>query len=227
MPNKTAKSLLIFDLDGTLYRTESSFVPTMKAIYAEHGVQYVGDDVVLSAIGEPYGTLLRWMVSEGFPEDEVSLAQEITRREHESIASDGVLYPKVAETLHTLKSAGHLLAICTNGNAAYVDAILGKFGLLPLFDAIKAHADAGQTKTEMVAELMERFQPERAAMIGDRYHDFESGRANGCVVVAATYGFAEDWKTADFDIRLERFVELPRLLADYDPQASSSDREQC
>ena len=215
MPSKPTRPdvLLIFDLDGTLYQTESSFVPTMRDIYARYGVEYIGDEKVLKSVGEPYGWLLRWMVSNGFPQDPATLGREITQREYDSIARDGELYTDVKDTLETLKRAGHVLAICTNGDAEYVRRILGKFGLTVQFDAIKTHADSKQTKSEMVAELIERLRPSRAYMIGDRYHDFEAGRANGCTVIAATYGFADDWKTADIDVRLDRFSDLPTLIS--------------
>ena len=184
----------------------------MRAVYARYGVEYVGDETILKSVGEPYGWLLRWMVSNGFPQNAATLEQEITRREYDSIAREGRLYPDVEATLRSLKRAGHALAICTNGDAEYANRILGKFGLTAQFDAIKTHADSKQTKTEMVAELIARFRPSRTYMIGDRHHDFEAGRANGCTVVAATYGFADDWKTADIDFRLDRFSDLPNLI---------------
>ncbi len=208
----TADVLLIFDMDGTLYRTESSFLPAIRGIYARYDVEYPGDEILLKAVGEPCGWLLDWMASEGFPQDLPILTPEITQAEYDSAQEHGELYPDVEETLRSLKLAGHRLAICTNGGAAYVDVILGKFGFGSLFDAIKTYAEDGRSKVEMVAELLDRFHPSRAYIIGDRYHDFEAGRANGCTVVAVTYGFADDWKTADIDLRLDRFSDLPRLV---------------
>ncbi|MCK4571268.1 HAD family hydrolase, partial [Candidatus Bipolaricaulota bacterium] len=50
-------------------------------------------------------------------------------------------------------------------------------------------------------------------MIGDRYHDFVAGRANGCTVVATTYGFAADGETDEVDVLLDRFADLPTIVA--------------
>ena len=49
-------------------------------------------------------------------------------------------------------------------------------------------------------------------MIGDRYHDFVAGRANGCIVVATTYGFASDGEADEVDVRLDRFADLPEIV---------------
>jgi len=208
----TTDTLLIFDMDGTLYRTESSFLPAIRGIYSRYDVEYPGDEVLLKAVGEPYGWLLDWMASEGFPQDTAILTPEITQAEYDSARRNGQLYPGVEETLRSLKAAGHRLAICTNGGADYVDVILGRFGFGSLFDAIKTYAEDGRSKVEMVGELLDRFHPSRAYMIGDRYHDFEAGRANGCTVVAVTYGFAQDWTTADIDLRLDRFADLAGII---------------
>jgi len=204
--------LLIFDLDGTLYRTESSFVPTMKTAYADHGIPYAGDDAVLGMVGETFPIFLKWLGKQGFPNDIDALAAEIAKHEYESITEDGELYPQVEETLRRLKQAGFLLAICTNGDMEYASVVLGKFDLLDLFDGIKTHGDFEQSKAEMIAELLEEFHPSHSFMIGDRHHDFVAGHAQGCIVVATTYGFASDGEADEVDIRLDRFVDLLRIV---------------
>ena len=208
-----AKTLLIFDLDGTLNRTEATFVPTMRAAYANHGIPYVGDNAILGMVGETFPTFLEWLATQGFPADADALAEEISAYEHEAIAKHGELYPQVEETLRDLKAQGFLLAICTNGDMEYTSAVLGRFSLLDVFDAFQTHGDAGLSKTEMIAQLLERFSPDHSFMIGDRYHDFVAGKANGCTVVATTYGFAAAGETDEVDVSLERFADLPDIVA--------------
>lgn len=211
--NDNSGILLIFDLDGTLYRTESSFVPTMKAAYTNHGIPYAGDAAVLGMVGETFPTFLDWLAEQGFPADGDALSREISNYEYESITEDGELYPQVEETLRDLKKQGFLLAICTNGDIKYTNMVLGKFDLLDLFDSIKTHGDSKQSKTEMIAELLERFDPKYAFMIGDRTHDFVAGKANDCTVVATTYGFAADGEADEVDVLLDRFATLPAVIA--------------
>ena len=215
MTSHNAHTLLIFDLDGTLNRTEATFVPTMREAYAQHGIPYVGDDAILNMVGETFPDFLEWLAEQGFPGDADALAEEIAKYEFESIAESGQLYPGVVETLRSLKKEGYLLAICTNGDIQYTSAVLGRFDLMPVFDGIKTFGDSQQSKTEMIAELLERFEPEHAFMIGDRYHDFVAGKANGCTVVATTYGFAADGEAKEVDVRLDRFADLPEIVRSF------------
>jgi len=216
-PITPADTLLIFDLDGTLNQTEATFIPTMKTAYAQHGIPYVGDTVIMNQVGETFPDFLRWLAGQGFPDDADALAEEIERYEFESIAESGELYPQVEEILRDLKERGFLLAICTNGDVAYTRAVLGKFDLFDLFDGIKTYGDSQQTKTEMIAELLERFSPRLSFMIGDRYHDFVAGRANGCTVVATTYGFATDGEADETDVCIDRFIDLPAVITRFTP----------
>lgn len=207
-----ANTLLIFDLDGTLNRTESTFVPTMRAAYAEHDIPYVGDDAVLNMVGETFPDFLEWLATQGFPDDADALAREIATYEFESIAENGELYPGVVETLRDLKKKGYKLAICTNGDMAYTSAVLGRFDMMTVFDAFQTFGDTGLSKTDMISDLLAQFQPTHAFMIGDRYHDFVAGKANGCTVVATTYGFAADGEADEVDVLLDDFAELPAIV---------------
>jgi len=213
MISHNAHTLLVFDLDGTLNRTEATFVPTMRAAYEHHGLPYAGDEAVLHRVGETFPDFLNWLITQGFPGDADTLAEEISAYEHQSIPKHGELYPHVEETLRHLKRDGFLLAICTNGDIDYTTAVLGKFDLMNLFDSVKTHGDSQQTKTEMIAELLEEFRPSHAFMIGDRYHDFVAGKANGCTVVATTYGFAADGEADEGDVLLDDFAKLPAIVA--------------
>lgn len=211
--NDNANTLLIFDLDGTLNRTEATFIPTMRAAYADHGIPYAGDDAILNMVGETFPDFLDWLIAQGFPADADALAEEIAKYEFQTIAQFGQLYPGVIETLRDLKKQGYTLAICTNGDVPYASAVLGKFDLMSVFDGIKTFGDSQQTKTEMIAELLEQFQPTHAFMIGDRYHDFVAGKASGCTVVATTYGFAADGEADEVDVLLDDFADLPGVIA--------------
>ena len=204
--------LLIFDLDGTLYRTQSSFIPTMKEAYRQHGIPYPGDEAVLSKVGDTFSCFLAWLQEQGFEGTEEDLARDIATYEHTTIAEGGELYPGVETTLRHFKQNGYRLAICTNGDVPYTKAVLGKFDLYDQFDGIKTHGDAGQSKTEMIRELLDEFEPKCAFMIGDRHHDFIAGRATGCVVVATSYGFASANEAEDVDHRISEFQALADIV---------------
>jgi len=207
-----ATSLIICDLDGTLYHTETSFLPTMHRIYAEFGIAAPPDWETLALVGETFEGVLDWVIGLGIAEDREILARRITSAEFASIAQNGRLYPGVPETLCELRDRGAALAICTNGDQDYTRTILRTFGIETLFDAVRTHEDAKRTKTEMIAALLEEFDPRCPFVVGDRRHDVEAGRANGCIVIGAVYGYARAGELDGADVRIKEFSELRGLI---------------
>jgi len=205
--------LLVFDLDGTLYCTASSFVPTMRAVYDEYAVPYPSDRAILGQVGEPFSTFLDWLIAQGFPDRCEEIAKRIGELELDSIAERGRLFPDVDETLRRLRGDGYAIALCTNGDRTYAELVLSSCGILELFDALQTNEVDGSTKAELLRELLAEHPHERAFMIGDRYHDMEAGRANGCTVIGATYGYGgAEMNVADRVI--DSFAALPVVLDD-------------
>ncbi len=207
-----ARTLLIFDLDGTLYRTESSFVPTMRSVYEEYGVPYPSDEAILGQVGEPFSTFLDWLGGQGFPVDRAEVAHRITELELASIEHHGNLFDGVEETLRVLRDAGHAITLCTNGDMLYAERVLSSCGILELFDALQTNEIDGTTKIELVRELLVQVNHSLAFMVGDRYHDMEAGRANGCTVIAAAYGYGTAEELANADRQISLFPELLSVL---------------
>jgi phosphoglycolate phosphatase len=204
--------LLIFDLDGTLYRTESSFVPTMRTVYARHGRPYPGDAAVLARVGETFEAFVAWVLGHGFDGDAASLQREIADLELATIAAHGVLYDGVPETLDALADRGCPLALCTNGDRPYVDAVLARGRLAGRFARLRPLDEGGASKAVRVGELLREFAPRPAIVVGDRWHDVEAARANGCRVVGALYGYARDGELASADASIGSIRELPSVV---------------
>jgi len=205
MANRT---LCIFDLDGTLYETARSFLPTMRRIYGEFGVPSPGDDKILAMVGETYSTFLEWLAPQGFSQDARELGRRISEIEFESIRTRGGLFPGVSETLAGLRDRGVRIALCTNGDRRYATHVLRTFEVLAFFDELKTNEDDCPTKSAMIGGLIDQFAPTRTYMVGDRIHDVEAGRANGCVVVGAAYGYGRPEELAGADRTIARFGDL-------------------
>ncbi len=208
-----AAPLLIFDLDGTLYRTESSFVRTMRRVYEEHGVAHPGDGAILAMVGETFETFLDWLIDQGFGSGRTPLREEIGRAELEAIRDYGELYDGVPETLRELQKRGCRLALCTNGDRRYVDGVLGRGRILSLFERLSTLEAGGRSKSERVGDLIREFRPRCPIMVGDRYHDLEAARSNGCRMVGALYGYACNEELEGADATITSFPELLAVVA--------------
>ncbi len=84
------------------------------------------------------------------------------------------LWPGVAELLLDLRAAGCKLALITNGFAETHNEKIERLGLAGSFDAIFIADEVGMLKPDprLFAHACERLgvAPERAVMVGDRYH---------------------------------------------------------
>ncbi|MDD5263250.1 MAG: HAD family hydrolase [Candidatus Bipolaricaulis sp.] len=206
------RALLIFDLDGTLYRTDSSFVPTMRRVYEESEVPYPGDGAILAMVGETFETFLDWLAPQGFLSDKVRLSARISELELVSIRERGALFDGVAETLRILSEREHILTLCTNGDRRYAEAVLGRCGILGMFQRLQTLDGAPSTKAERISELRGLYPEHRAFVVGDRYHDVEAGRATGCTVVGAAYGYARNGELDAADHVIRSFSDLLAIV---------------
>jgi len=204
--------LLIFDLDGTLYRTDSSFLRTMRRVYEECSLPYPGDGAILGMVGETFDVFLTWLIAQGFPDDHDALSALIGRYELDAIREHGVLFDGVAETLRALLARGCVITLCTNGDSRYATTVLDACGIRSLFARLQT-LDDGRTKTSMIAELLAAYPRLRPIVVGDRRHDLEAARANGCFMVGAAYGYARDGELDSADVIIRSFPELLDVVA--------------
>jgi len=214
--------LLVFDLDGTLYCTETSFVPVIHALFRRRAIAPPSRAEILRFVGEPLEVLLDWLIASGFSEERAWLERDIAAGELDAVRRYGQLYPGVECTLRALQQDGHTLALLTNGGREYGEAVLVACGIDHLFGAARYRRPGDDEKGEMLADLLGSVGRQRAVVIGDRYHDVRAGRANGCATVGATYGYGLPAELEDADWRIGAFEELPVALADVLPQVLAS-----
>ena len=72
-----------------------------------------------------------------------------------------------------------------------------------------------RSKSTIVADALGQLgspDPSRVVMVGDRRHDVDGGRDNGCVTVAVTWGFAEEGELAA--VGPDHVVHRPAELLD-------------
>lgn len=128
----------------------------------------------------------------------------------ELIPTVNKLYPGMRELLLSLKDRA-MLCIVSNGEAAYLEKCLRVFELEGVFAHV-CSARPGRTKTQNLAELIERIRPERAVMVGDRLGDILAGKNNGLPTVVACYGFGTEEEWVQADRQAKTVAELGEVL---------------
>jgi phosphoglycolate phosphatase len=205
--------LIMFDMDGTLYRTETSFFPAVQEFSARHAFPSPDEEFLRRFIGQNAGGAWRtWIDRLQLDQPTDELMQEFDLLEKRLVQERGQLYPGAAKTLQGIAAEGWTLGICSNAPAWYPEVILTGAGVRDLFAQIRVPRRPDETKAMMLCEVWNELHPERCAMVGDRADDMQAARAGGFTAIGAVYGWAPD-ELGQADLRIHDITELPAALA--------------
>ncbi|NEW07785.1 HAD family hydrolase [Paenibacillus sp. SYP-B3998] len=213
----TRPEAMLFDLDGTLFKTETLLLPAYHATFddlREEGM-YAGETPPEELFLGGLGMLLEHIWQRVIPEasEEVRLHADRLLLRHQTaglLRGEGELYEGVAETLEILQAQGIRLFVASNGLEDYVKQVVDAKGISQVFEGLYS-AGKYQTKSkdELVEILLETHNLQSAWMVGDRSSDVEAGLANHLAVVACDYaGFREEGELEGAHIRIQSFIEL-------------------
>ena len=181
-------NLIIFDLDGTLFRTETVDIEAFNCALSLNNVPTVSDERILSLMGLVLEEVCAILIKEHKFVNLDKFKKDVIKFEDEAIAAHGALYAGVPEFLNNLKKAGFNLCICSNGNEEYVTAIAEKFQLSTIFTEIW-YEKKGISKTQAVKILKDKYRADTFILVGDRLCDLEAAKINGGISIGASYGF--------------------------------------
>lgn len=181
------KKTVIFDLDGTLFRTETVDIVAINKALEWNGFEKESPVVILDCIGLTLDEMCEKFGIRGV-EVKNKFKKDLINFEQEEIERFGMMYDGAPELIMRLKAKGYTLCICSNGSKDYVYKVLDKFGLIEYFDEIWAHTD-GYTKSQAVASLADRYAKDGFIMVGDRSSDINAGIENSGITIGMLHGF--------------------------------------
>jgi phosphoglycolate phosphatase len=215
--------LILFDLDGTLVDSAPDIAAALNAALAEAGHPTVPAPIVVGYVGDGATKLVERAIAPEERErpgrDEVPDLVERFRHHYAAhVCVRSRLYPDVAETLAQLAEAGVRMAVLTNKPGGLARALLRALALDRFFGDVVGDGDGFPRKPspEAALHLLARagVAPDRALVVGDGLADIRVGRAAGCPVAAATWGYTErDVLAAERpDFVLESAAEIVALV---------------
>lgn len=192
---------IIFDLDGTLFQTDTVFVNAFRKICASRGVRPQSEEEIKGLIGAPMTEICRNTFGENLTDSEIDqIRSEIRELENENLDQSGRLYDDVNSMLEQLELAGFTLCICSNGSKPYVENILEKFDIKNKFSIVKSRNE-GLTKTHLIKQILDECKCCSAIVVGDTSYDFEAAKETGCLSIGVSYGYGGDaYEHADFSV---------------------------
>ncbi|MFX0171723.1 MAG: HAD family hydrolase [Candidatus Hodarchaeota archaeon] len=210
---------IIFDFDGTLHRGEELSLPIfeqcLKSLFEKYKIskEYPTTEEILSQFGKQTEDIYPSLLKTNDPDMIEFFSKCVEQSEVLAFnAGKGTLYPKVLETLDTLKKRKFKLALCTNARMDYFEAVVKRFKLADYFDLMTAAGQyPGKNKIWMVKNILNELNSKNFVVVGDRVHDIEAAKVNGGISIGCAYGFGSN-EVNNADIRITAFEELQTIF---------------
>ena len=206
-------ALIVFDIDGTLFRADLVTTPAVQQTFAAFGLPLPEAETIHSYFGRPWQAYHAWMASLCPAERVQALIEATDRREIELITEAGLLYPGVHEMLSALRSDGHVLATCSNGPDDYVNAFLDGHDVRRHFVLTKNRGHRDTNKSAMLGEILAELSVRPAIVVGDRNDDILAARENGAQSIGARYGFGAEDELENADAWVDAVREIPERVS--------------
>ena len=211
---------MIFDMDGTLFQTESLLIPVYHRLFdilreeGHHEGPTPPDELMLGCLGMLLPDIWNKVIPNATDEAKARADELLLQLELEDLkAGSGVLYPGVKETLQELHNRGVKLFVASNGLEHYVKAIAEIHGIAEWFDDLYSAGEfSTASKVHLVKLLLDKHQIRNAWMVGDRSSDVEAGAENGQTVIGCAYaGFGNEDELKGSSAYINDFTELLEL----------------
>ena len=213
MSASVAKTIVLFDLDGTLTDSADGVVAGYKHALAAVGAPIPDGDLAALLVGPPMRDSL---AQQGLsPEVAESALRHYAEYYDETGWAENSVYPGIAEVLEQLSGAGLRLAVTTSKSESRAVRILEHFGLAHHFEVIAGASEDGsrRTKSDVIARALKKLNTDPAGVLllaGDRAHDVAGGNEHGVPTAFAAWGYG----TAGESRGAAWVVESPAALAE-------------
>lgn len=207
-------TLLLFDLDGTLWDSAPAVADAWNEIFQREcpGLKPLTVDDIHGVMGMTMKEISLAL----YPEIDMPRRDEIfdlcCRHEVEYLYTHcGALYPDFRAVMEKLKAEGYNLAVVSNCQTGYVKAFLVSSGAADLFIDYEEWERTGLTKGENIRLVMDRNHYAKGVYIGDTKKDWEAALQAHIPFIHAAYGFG----TVDAaDGVIYSLSDLPAVIAE-------------
>ena len=213
------RSVLIFDLDGTLVDSKKDLTASVNHIRHQFDLPHLTEDEIARFIGDGALMLIRRALGGKATETNVQAGLQMFLSYYRAHMLDFTrLYPGVRETLDRLMNCSKL-AVLTNKPVHFSCAMLDGLGIYKHFVAVYGGNSFDYKKPDPVGVFQiladTKGYRERTWMVGDSAVDVLTGRNASIKTCGVTYGYAtETFKDVPPDFLIDHFSELEALVHD-------------
>ncbi len=217
------RSLIIFDLDGTLAHTAPDLLATLNRVTAADGVAPVG----LEEIGQVVGFGAKAMIKMACERSNFEISEEkhnellaaFLEDYSNNLANETVLFEGLLNAMDTLEREGFEFSVCTNKMIQMTIPLLKQLGMSDRFKSVTGGNSFVFRKPdprhlEETAKLAGKTLGD-AIMIGDSSADIDAARVAEIPSVAVTFGYSnQPVETLGASKIISHFDELPAVIND-------------
>jgi HAD superfamily hydrolase (TIGR01509 family) len=210
---------LIFDLDGTIFDSESAIFRAWQTVYAEQGAT-LALETWLPLIGTnevEFNPLAHIESLVGHPVDHDRVLGRARTLEREYVDATDAL-PGVRELIAQTQAAGLGLAVASSSGRSWVEGHLRRLGLLDSFSVLRTRDDVERTKPDPALFLRAAeglgVKPGEAIVLEDSLNGIKAAQAAGMFVVVIPNPLTQhlDLRGADLMLRSLAETTLETLL---------------
>ena len=205
------KQGVIFDMDGTLWDSAKEVAEAWNLAMRQCKYERapLNADDMYRVMGKTMEDIARLLFSDVQGERQKEILDVCCRVENDYLREHGgMLYPKLRETLDTLRESYHLY-IVSNCQSGYIEAFLDHYDLRSRIEDFQCYGDNRRPKADNIRILCERNHLDDAVYVGDIQGDYDSSMAAGVKFIHAAYGFG----TINAAVpRIETLAKLPELV---------------
>ncbi len=201
---------VLFDLDGTLTRSEEGIWNSVRYTAEKLGLPAPDAETLRRFIGPP----LSWSFQEymGMTPAEAEEAQRVYRERYNRVGYlENRVYPGIRAALGRLSAAGAHLGVVTGKPIGPTRMILDHFGLSHLMESVVSATDGHAEKELLIRQALPE-NPGEVWMVGDRRFDMEGAVGAGVHGLGVTYGYGSEEEL--LAAGAEKLAHTPREIAE-------------
>jgi len=185
------RSVVLFDLDGTLVDSSTDLTTTLRRMFAEDSLAEPQRSEVVRWVGDGAEVLLQRAYASRGERVPVGAMGRFKAHHDACCLDETVPYGGIPELLQSLR--GRHVAVVTNKPTPFAEKVVAGVGLAPWIQAVIGPERAPQQKPSPAHCLaaLELFgaQPNEAVMVGDGTTDIAAGRDAGTGTIGVLWGF--------------------------------------
>ena len=176
--------LLVFDLDGTLHKSDVIYVKSFQKVYSKYTGKTLREDIIRRYIGQVPKKI--WVENSNLSDEMITLCTMEVRDEMVQIIPEEAVFYNNAVSLIEELSILHNLILISNCSEKYLDAISDKFDLKRYFKGIIATESYDYLPKE---EILKALQIIPDIVIGDSGSDYKIAKELNTKFIYCEYGY--------------------------------------